>query len=290
MYTARLTLPYTSDNDVDNLGSALDDSALSFSAEIHGKDPHKEWVVQWVFADKPDAANLNQQLGLNSTWDIEQLPQKDWLAESYRGFEPFTIGQFFIYGSHFEGTVPEGLVGMQIDAATAFGSGEHGTTRGCIEAMIDLKSKGICPWNVLDMGTGSGILAIAAWNLWHTPILAVDNDEEATIVAARHRDLNKITGDKMGLSCDTGDGFKTPSVQARKPYDLVIANILAGPLIEMAAELKAVTDENGYVILSGLLQTQEADILKAYEALGFVKKKHYHIGEWSALVLHNASA
>lgn len=290
MYTARFSFPYTSDTDVQNLGSALEDSALSFSAEITGSDPTKTWVLQWLFEEKPNAANLNEQLNLNGTWEIEELGERDWLAESYRGFAPFSIGPFFIYGSHHQDGVPDGQIGMQIDAATAFGSGEHGTTKGCIQAMLDLNGKGVCPWNVLDMGTGSGILAIAAWKLWKTPILAVDNDEEATIVAARHRDLNGINGSKAGLTCDTGDGFKTPSAQARKPFDLIIANILAGPLIEMAPELKAVSDEGGYVILSGLLQTQEANVLKVYEALGFKKKKHYHIGEWSALVLHNAAA
>lgn len=179
---------------------------------------------------------------------------------------------------------------MQIDAATAFGSGEHGTTKGCLLALLDLKESGVCPWNVLDMGTGSGILGIAAWKLWKTPVLAVDNDEEAMRVACHHRELNGISSGDTGMICKTGDGFRTKAVQEKKPFDLIIANILAVVLRELAGELKECSDKNGFIILSGILNIQAQEVLDAYEPLGFVLKNRFDIDEWSTLVLQNTSA
>lgn len=218
-------------------------------------------------------------------WTFETIPDTDWLAASYRQFPAFSVGPFFIYGSHHDGAVPGDAIGLQIDAATAFGSGEHGTTKGCLLAMLDLEEAGICPWNVLDMGTGSGILGIAAWKLWKTPVLAVDNDEEAVRVACRHREINKVPAGETDMTCKTGDGFAAKSVQEKKPFDLVIANILAAVLKDMAADLKAVSDANGYVILSGILQKQAQDVLDAYEPLGFALRRRHDVNEWSTLVL-----
>ena len=183
--------------------------------------------------------------------------------------------------------MPGAQIGLQIDAATAFGSGEHGTTAGCLRAMLDLKDSGVCPWNVLDMGTGSGILALAAYKLWKTPVLGVDNDAEATRVSGHHRDVNTVPGNATGVIFETGDGFATDIVQTRKPFDLIIANILAGPLKEMAGDLKAVSDENGIVILSGILNTQAQSVLDVYGALGLILTKRYDIDKWSTLVLRN---
>ena len=156
--------------------------------------------------------------------------------------------------------------------------------------MLDLKDSGICPWNVLDMGTGSGILAIAAWKLWKTPVLAIDNDQEAVRVACHHRDINHVPEDQTGMVCEAGDGFAAKPVQDKKPFDLIIANILAGPLKDMAGDLKTVNDENGYVILSGILNTQAEEVLSVYKNHGFKLVKIYEHGDWSTLVLHNPPA
>lgn len=218
-------------------------------------------------------------------WQVAAVPDQDWLAVSYEQFKPFSVGPFFIYGSHFEDGAPEGQIGLQIDAATAFGSGEHGTTKGCLQAMLDLKGKGACPWNVLDMGTGSGILAIAAWKLWKTPILAVDNDAEAVRVARLHQKLNSVPEGTTEMSCVCGDGFAEETTQKRKPYDLVIANILASALREMAEDLLSVSDTNGHVILSGILHAQVQSVLDVYLPLGFEERKRYPLGDWTTLVL-----
>lgn len=262
--------------------------------------PDGPWEIRFLSENTPDTRVLEEILreALDNTaalpekfdWKTEPLPDTDWLAHSYRQFPPFSVGPFFIYGSHCEGSVPEGQIGLQIDAATAFGSGEHGTTKGCLQAMLDLKGRGACPWNVLDMGTGSGILAIAAWKLWKTPVLAVDNDPEAVRVARHHQQINNVPEGATEMTCACGDGFNEELTQKRKPYDLVIANILAGTLKEMAPDLKTVSDENGYVILSGILNEQAQSVIECYKRQGLRLKNRIEIGEWSTLTLQNAAA
>lgn len=239
--------------------------------------------------DAKNAANERGWKNIQFNPEISEFDEnKDWLAESYRAFPPFSVGPFFIYGSHYKEKIPEDQTGLQIDAATAFGSGEHATTKGCLLAMLELKEQGACPWNILDMGTGSGILAIAAHKLWKTPVLAVDNDAEAVRVAGHHAQINKIPAGKTDYTGATGDGFATPDVQTRKPFDLVIANILAVTLKEMVQDLTSVIDDNGYVILSGILQHQAEEVLQAYKH--FALRKRYDIGEWTSLLLQNAAA
>lgn len=301
MYIAHINLPaYFSEDDIKRLSEGFEDLSLAFSALRKDNDDSQVWLLEWVSENLPVYSDFSSRLALlqetcalphmaldQESWRVETLPEINWLEHSYRQFPPFSVGPFFIYGSHWQGDVPKEQISLQIDAATAFGSGEHGTTKGCLQAMLDLKGKGFCPWNVLDMGTGSGILAIAAWKLWHTPILAVDNDAEAVRVTEHHIKINNIKPSTSSIVCAVGDGFSSDITQKKKPFDLVIANILAGPLIEMAQSLKAVTDENGFVILSGLLQEQAPNVLSVYEALGLKKKKKIDIGEWSTLVLHN---
>lgn len=282
------------DETITLIGQSFGGLEVSFSALRQGNHLGP-WVLEWLFEDEPSAVFLNSHLHaeigetvkLPATldWQIAPVPDKDWLAVSYEEFKPFSVGPFFIYGSHYESDAPEGQIGLQIDAATAFGSGEHGTTKGCLQAMLDLKGQGACPWNVLDMGTGSGILAIAAWKLWKTPILAVDNDAEAVRVARVHQKSNGVPEGSTEMLCVCGDGFAEPTTQKRKPYDLVIANILASSLKEMAEDLKAVTDQNGYIILSGILNAQAQSVQERFEPLGFALRKSYCIGDWTTLVM-----
>ncbi len=272
------------------------DLASAHSAVRENHAHRAAWVIEWLVEALPEEAELNSRMALvcalhdldfgdAPVWTFGEVADVNWLAHSYSQFPPFSVGPFFIYGSHYEQGVPEGQMGLQIDAATAFGSGEHGTTKGCLQAMLDLKAQGQCPWNVLDMGTGSGILGIAAWRLWKSPVLAVDNDAEAVRVAGVHRDVNAVPAGATEMRCVCGDGFKAPDVQEKKPFDLVIANILAGSLVEMAADLVAVMDENGYVILSGILNEQADWVIAAYEAQGLVLKKMLEVGEWTTLIM-----
>lgn len=300
LYTVRLKLPeHLPDETVFCLSEALSDVALSSAAMREQHNDELFWSVTWVMSQKPDQATLLARLALQiaahelsaieiraDTLIIEDLPDTDWLLRYYKESPPFSVGPFFIYSRRYTGEVPPEQIGLQIDAATAFGSGEHETTNGCLQAMLELKSQGICPWNTLDMGTGSGILAIAAWKLWKSPILAVDSEAEAIRSSEEHARINNVTLGKGTLRFVTGQGFLAPEVEESKPYELILMNILAGPVIEMAPALVRVLDENGYCILSGMLKEQADLVTSAYEGSGLGLKYRYDIGEWTTLVMH----
>ncbi len=283
-----------SDDIIFCLAETFVDIALSSSVTFHDNSS----TLEWLMLDKPDIKEIIPKLSLQAAIHniedikiiadniiIEQMPDVNWLEKTYQEFKAFSIGPFFIHGSHHDGDVPEAQIDIQVDAATAFGSGEHETTNGCLQAMLDLKGKGACPWNILDMGTGSGILAIAAWKLWKSPVLAVDNDEESVRVAALHAKMNGVALSKTAMTCEHGDGFNAPSVAKQKPYELILANILAGPVIEMAPDLVNVLDDNGYAVLSGMLVEQSNLVISAYEGAGLTFKKRYDIGEWTTVVM-----
>lgn len=300
MYALRLTLPADfPDDHLGPLGQVLEEEALSYGARRQDNDHQNPWLLEWFFEERPPGeadvlARLLVQSRLHGfdtplnlrQLSTEKLPDVNWLEQVYQKFQPFSVGPFFIHGSHYEGAVPDERIGLLIDAVTAFGSGDHGTTKGCLQAMLELKGTGFCPWNVLDMGTGSGILAIGAYKLWHTPVTAVDIEEESIRVARKYRELNQVPkGAKGGIFVHVGDGFADDLVIERGPYDLIIANILAGPLVEMAEDTLAVLDEQGRVILSGMLTEQAEEVAAAYTALGLTLKARIDIGKWSTLVL-----
>jgi ribosomal protein L11 methyltransferase len=270
------------------VASALEDEATSVSWLKNTAG----WQIQWVFSGVAPLKELEKsiiRLGKikleHSQFIVEDVPDVNWLEESYRQFPPFTVGPFFIFGSHFDGKIPKGKIPLQIDAATAFGSGEHGTTRGCLEALGKLHAEGFKPKRILDMGTGSGILAIAAYKLWKKPTLAIDIDKEATRMACHHRKTNAVPAGERGVTCATGDGFAARQLGAAT-YDLVIANILAGPLVSMAPDLASRTKSGGVTLLSGLLISQESDIISAYRANGFGAPRRITHGEWRTLLLN----
>jgi ribosomal protein L11 methyltransferase len=301
MHKVRLKLPNQLDEEAAcQLTEGLVNFALSSSTMREENKQSAPWVIEWLLIDKPEPPDIIARLSLqgaayniNAVADItpEQLEIEEisddtnWLEESYQGFVPFTIGSFFIHGSNYEGDVPEQQTPLKLDAATAFGSGEHETTKGCMLAMLDLKAKGVCPWNILDMGTGSGILALIAWKLWKSPIMAVDNQAESIRVTDHHAQMNGVKLSASCLSTAIGDGFNTPQVNKNKPYELILANILAGPVIEMAPSLIDVLDDNGYCVLSGMLIQQSDLVLSAYEGEGLTYRTRYDIGEWTTLVM-----
>lgn len=290
--SVRLSLPLTSDEDfIGKAASSFEDEAVSISWAKEKND----WEIVWVFNApapvKELAALISSKTGQKfkaTDFAVEDIPEVNWLEESYRQFPPFAIKDFFIFGSHYDGDLPKGKIPLQIDAATAFGSGEHGTTRGCLEALLYLKETGFKPKRILDMGAGSGILGIAAYKLWRKPVLAVDIDKEATRVACHHRKINEVPAGDKGVSCATGDGYAARPVKAQKQgFDFIIANILAGPLVLMAADLARNLSKNGKVILSGLLVEQEKEVLSAHKAFGLKVEKRITHGDWRTLILSN---
>lgn len=215
------------------------------------------------------------------TVDITAVPDKNWLAECYRTFPPFTVGSFFVRGSHDRDVpVPAGHIGLIIDAATAFGSGEHSTTKGCMTSLIALHNIGLNPNRILDLGTGSGILAIAARKLWpDASIVAVDNDPESVNVATEYAEINNAP-----MTVMLADTPRAENVAAHGPFDLVIANILAGPLRSLAPDIAASLSPTGVLILSGLLKSQIDDVAAAYAPFGWtIRDQIIAADDWAAL-------
>ena len=243
----------------------------------------------WTFDYRPDMEEIVAALdgaGLRPAGEIvvQALDaSRNWLAESYQALPPLSIGPFYIYGSHVEETPPIDKQRLLIDAATAFGSGEHGTTSACLLAIDHLKQSGFAPAKILDMGCGSGILAIAAARLWpKVPVTAADNDPECVTVTERHIARNE-TGNVAAM---LSDGYAEDSpIWRLAPFDFIIANILAAPLIEMASEQSQALAHGGYLILSGTLREQGERVLDAYRPHGLTLVQEFPGGEWVTLLL-----
>ncbi len=276
----------------ERVASELED--LGVSVFLHNKEATDgdNWTVTLTTLGPPDLKEVARRLaalaknenikGLPKTLRARRLPEKNWLQHVHDNFPPVTIGQFFVRGSHFKGRTPKGLVPLHIDAATAFGSGEHQTTKGCMLAFEALEKKNTIK-NALDMGCGSGILAIAIKKIWpRAKVTAVDIDPESVRVTQRHARMNRVA-----LKAAAGDGFNTPLAKQKAPYDLVAANILAGPLIGMAKDLSRVLSRGGYCVLSGLLKRQAAEVAAAYEKQGLTLKRRIPQGDWMTLVFQS---
>jgi ribosomal protein L11 methyltransferase len=208
----------------------------------------------------------------------ERLPERDWLAENRRAFPPLRIGRFFIHGSHWKNSAPAGAIAIEIDAATAFGTGEHPSTRGCLLALDSLARRRRFG-RPLDIGTGSGILAIAAAKRLHRPVRAGDIDPEAVRVARRHIGRNGLAA---AVRVECAAGFRGVR---RGRHDLIFANILARPIARMARDFSRAILPGGVAVLSGLLRRQEPLVLAPYRGRRFSLVGRIVIGDWSTLIL-----
>ncbi|WP_175868695.1 50S ribosomal protein L11 methyltransferase [Bartonella gabonensis] len=211
----------------------------------------------------------------------EILPNIDWIQQSLEGLKPVHAGPFFLHGSHNRDTIPENVLPIEIDANQAFGTGHHGTTAGCLE-MIAKIMQHENPQNALDLGTGSGILAIGMAKLKPITILASDIDPIAIKVAQHNIALNGV---EKYITAITAIGFAHDEIASRAPFDLIIANILANPLIELAPEMIQVLQKGGSLILSGILEEQHDLVLKAYVKQGLKLIETYHRQEWVTIHL-----
>jgi ribosomal protein L11 methyltransferase len=212
---------------------------------------------------------------------VEKLQQQDWLAQVAKSFPPIAIGRFYVHGSHVKDSPPGGSIAIQVDAGAAFGSGEHGTTRCCLEALDWLSRKHEFT-RILDMGCGSGILAIAAARLWRAPVLAVDIDTVAVKVTQENVQINRVT---QYVTAAESDGYSGDAVRRGTPYQLIISNILARPLIEFAPHLARNLASGGIAVLSGLLVAQEQQVLSAHTMQGLKLVKKFAYEDWATLVL-----
>jgi ribosomal protein L11 methyltransferase len=219
-------------------------------------------------------------LALQRPIEREILPDIDWVAKSLEGLKPVRAGRFFVHGAHDRDEHRDGDIAIEIEAGLAFGTGHHGTTAGCLE-MLDQVVAAEHPSNALDLGTGSAVLAIALAKLARIPVLATDIDPVATEVAAANVRLNGVVD---LVECVTATGFDHPAF-ARDPFDLVVANILAGPLIELAPDMARQVESGGSLVLSGVLDRQEDAVLAAYLAAGFRHVRTLHREGWVTLHL-----
>jgi ribosomal protein L11 methyltransferase len=203
------------------------------------------------------------------------------VKESLEGLKQVIAGRFVVHGSHDRAHVPFGRIAIEIEAATAFGTGHHGSTRGCLLALPEL-ARGRRPRLILELGTGSGVLAIAAAKLMHRPVLATDIDPRAVHAARANARHNGVAG---ALSVARATGLDAPRIAAGAPFDLVLANILLAPLQRMAAPLARQLMPNGRVVLSGLLAAQANAAIAAYRSQGLVLERSISVEGWVTLVM-----
>lgn len=223
-----------------------------------------------------------KSIGSARELSVEEMPSIDWLAENRKEFKPIQVEDFFIYGSHEPVEVPAGVHAIKLDAATAFGTGRHPTTAGCLQAIQSLKEIYSVDQelDLVDLGCGSGILAIAACKIFpHALVLAIDNDPEAVDQTRYNSRENKV--DEQVLALVSEGWSDITSAQ----WDVIFANILAKPLIDLAQETGTRVKNGGYVILSGLLIEQQSAVQEAYEKSGFALENEYPIEEWTSLLM-----
>ena len=267
---------------LEEMGEGLGIAVSSFENNV------KQWVVE-ILANHSLASKkaffqeyLDQQL-VDGYWiDAAPLPAKDWVKESEQILAPFKVGRFFIYGSFYRGKLPIRLTPLKIDAGLAFGTGRHETTAGCLNLLHTFYKRNREFYNILDMGAGSAILAMAAASLWKkATVLAVDKDYEALEVARENIRLNELK-DRINVRWSNGYGTW---VKKQGPYDLITANILARPLCDMAYGLAKNLAPNGAAVLSGLLISQEDQVEKAQQQQGLVVEERLRMQEWTVLVV-----
>jgi len=248
-----------------------------------------EWVIHAYFDNEPTDHELQELKGLGKgNPEIEHLEDStDWVTKSQQGLRPIRAGRFFVHTPMHYSDRPADTVNFEVDAGLAFGTGQHATTAGCLEALDRLAVSGQQFSNVADIGTGTGLLAFAALALWpEAKCIATDIDPIAIDVSRENAAINGVrTGHGGGeLLLAVADGMDSPMLTARTPFDLLIANILAGPLIELAPAFAEAITPGGIVILAGLLETQADSVAGAYEALG-LRLEEGSTGEWPVLVL-----
>jgi ribosomal protein L11 methyltransferase len=269
---------------VDLLNESLDDDQAAVAAF---ERPDGRWDISVHFAEVPDQAAIRELVSLAAGDNIAQaitfdtVEARDWVKASLEDLVPVPAGRFVVHGRHDRARVAPNKLGIEIEAALAFGTGHHGTTRGCLLLLGEvLRSRQ--PKRVLDLGTGTGVLAIAAAKAQRQRVLASDIDPVSVRVARDNARLNGV-GNLVEAICATG--FSAPQFAIRGPFDLVLANILANPLRQMATPMAAHLAPSALVILSGLLPHQARSVIASYRACGVILRRQLLIDGWSSLLM-----
>ncbi|WP_298399117.1 50S ribosomal protein L11 methyltransferase [Sphingobium sp.] len=256
------------------------------------EDDETVWRLDAYFEGKPSPAAIKLLKTLVPSAAgtkplVEALPDEDWVTMSQQGLEPVTAGRFHVRNIASDPELPD-HVNLLIEAGRAFGTGQHETTVGCLAMLDRMRQVGMRFRNVADIGTGTGLLAFAALHLWpRAHAIASDIDPVAVEISADNaRDNGIPLGDGAGrLALVTAAGADHPAIVGRAPYDLLIANILAGPLIELAPSLCALVEDGGTIVLAGLLNEQANDVIAAYRAQGMRLAERSNRGDWPTLRL-----
>jgi ribosomal protein L11 methyltransferase len=285
-YLARLsTDAATAQRIMDALAETLDteNAATAVVAEKDGS-----WAVELTFAQQPDAASVRDLVAeaagkrLADALTFSTVPPRDWVKASLAGLPPVTAGRFVVHGRHDRHKIAPNHITIEVEAALAFGTGHHATTRGCLIALDALAKRREKPRLTLDLGTGSGVLAIAAATALRRPVLASDIDSSAVKTA---RENVRLNGGTALIEVVRAAGLVAPRIRADAPYDLVLANILLAPLKHLAAPMARVLRPGARVILSGLLTSQANAALAAYRAQGLALERRIELDGWATLVM-----
>lgn len=249
------------------------------------EDDVEHWRLDAYLENEPDAAMLAAIKALvpsaaDVAPEIEALTAQDWVTLSQEGLEPIHEGRFVVHTSAHAVEPPAGGRAFLIDAGRAFGTGHHATTSGCLAMLDGLAARRFA--NIIDVGTGTGLLAFAGAHLWpDAKVMATDIDPAAVDVTRENAAANGIEGVDLVVA----DGALSDAITAKAPYDLVLANILAGPLVSMAPELAAIAAPNATIVLAGLLETQRPQVVEAFEACGCTLEAVDRRGDWTILRL-----
>ena len=287
---ARLT---ASESTARTVVTALDESFDAGDCVVSAfENAAGDWQVALYFRDPPNEAAVRGLVALTSGADIanalvfETIKAKDWVSASLEGLAPVEAGRFVVHGAHDRARVAVNRIGIEIEAALAFGTGHHGTTRGCLLA-LDAIAKRRRPGKILDVGTGSGVLAIAAARALHRPVLAGDIDISVVRIARENARRNRA-GSAATIIHAKGVGARL--IRGRAPFDLVFANILLGPLKTLAKPIRMLAAPGAEIVLSGLLTAHANAALSAYRTQGFALKRRITLDGWATLVLRRGVA
>jgi len=241
------------------------------------------WEVGAYFSEQPNDVSLALLAAAFKAeeFKISELPQIDWVSKVQRSLKPVIAGRFFVYGSHDSDKVPSNCEPLLIEASMAFGTGHHGTTKGCLLALEQITSDGFDAKNVIDVGCGTAVLAMAAARVFSANIIASDIDPVAFSVAKTNVLANGLN---KSIRCFEASGFSHDKIKTTGSFDLIFANILMKPLLSLAADISRYSLSGGYVVLSGILYEQAELVTNRYIKVGFSLSRQIKVGEWVTLI------